>query len=74
MAHLVGNLHCDRHGRRSHVRRELPIQKTLNQAVTNRFHDAAHLKQDEHLKSLRPHPEFQKLLKELDSKATAQAK
>jgi hypothetical protein len=46
----------------------------LRQAVAKGFHNAAQITQDEDLKSLRPHPDFQKLLKELESKVTPQAK
>jgi hypothetical protein len=46
----------------------------LRQAVAKGFHNAAHMKQDEDLNALRTHPEFQRLLKELRSKVTPQAK
>jgi tetratricopeptide (TPR) repeat protein len=46
----------------------------LHQTVAKGFHNAAQMKQDEDLNSLRTHPEFQRLLKELESKVTPQAK
>ena len=46
----------------------------LHQTVAKGFHNAAQMKQDEDLNSLRTHPKFQRLLKELESKATQEAK
>jgi tetratricopeptide (TPR) repeat protein len=41
---------------------------TLRQAVQNGYKDAAHMKKDTDLDSLRSYPEFQKLLEELEKK------
>src|SRR5262249_7248560 len=51
---------------RSYADRALAM---LRQAIRNGYEDAAHMKQDTDLDALRTHPEFQKLLAELESKA-----
>ena len=40
----------------------------LQQAIRNGYKDAADLKKNTHLDPLRSHPEFQKLLQELEAK------
>jgi len=40
----------------------------LRQAVQNGYKDLAHMKQDKDLDPVRSHPEFQKLLRELEAK------
>jgi adenylate cyclase len=42
---------------------------TLRLAVQNGYKDLAHMRQDKDLDPVRSHPEFQKLLKELEDKA-----
>jgi hypothetical protein len=44
---------------------------TLRQAVKNGYKDVAHMKKDTDLDPLRSHPEFQKLLKELENATPA---
>jgi hypothetical protein len=46
----------------------------LRQAVQNGYKDCAHMKKDTDLDPLRSHPEFQKLLKELEAKAKQDGK
>ena len=43
---------------------------TLRQAVQNGYKDAAHMKKDTDLDPLRSRPDFQKLLADLEQKAT----
>jgi len=46
----------------------------LRQAVAKGYKDAAHMKKDTDLDPLRSHPEFQKLLKELEAKGKTEGK
>ena len=41
----------------------------LRQAIAKGYKDAAHMKEDKDLDPLRSHPDFQKLLRELEAKA-----
>ena len=44
---------------------------TLRQAVQNGYKDVAHMKKDTDLDPLRSHPEFQKLMKEVENATPA---
>jgi hypothetical protein len=46
---------------------------TLRQAVRNGFKDVARMKKDTDLDALRSHPEFRKLLKELEAQVPTAA-
>ena len=56
---------------RAYVDRALEL---LRQAVAKGFRNAAHMKQDKDLDRLRSHPEFQKLLTELEAKTQPEVK